>query len=115
VAWLFSGLILLNLALAATAPRWAPWRWAIYAYEGFQVIVLSVILHRLGGLMMGILLITYAFPVIHGEMLRSDSSVFVTANLCGRLLRRHAWVRTSRCSTSASTRSSRSPSWRSPS
>src|SRR5437899_1965114 len=83
VAWLFSGLILLNLGLAATAPRWAPWRWAIYAYEAFQVIVLSVILHRLGGLMMGILLITYAFPVIHGEMLRSDSSVFATANLCG--------------------------------
>src|SRR2546430_9812609 len=83
VAWLFSGLILLNLALAATAPRWAPRRWAIYAYEGVQVIVLSIILHRLGGLMMGILLITYAFPVIHGEMLRSDSSVFATANLCG--------------------------------
>src|SRR5436305_1693952 len=59
VAWLFSGLILLNLGLAATAPRWAPWRWAIYAYEAFQVIVLSVILYRLGGLMMGILLITY--------------------------------------------------------
>src|SRR5207244_12181641 len=51
VAWLFSGLILLNLALAATAPRWAPRRWAIYAYEGVQVIVLSIILHRLGGLM----------------------------------------------------------------
>src|SRR5207245_11304397 len=83
VAWLFSGLILLNLGLAATAPRWAPWRWAIYAYEAFQVIVLSVILHRLGGLMMGILLITYAFPVIHGEMLRSDSSVCVTATLSG--------------------------------
>src|SRR3989441_7262787 len=92
VAWLFSGLILLNLGLAATAPRWAPWRWAIYAYEAFQVIVLSIILHRLGGLMMGILLITYAFPVIHGEMLRSDSSVFVTANLCGACYALMAWV-----------------------
>src|SRR6058998_3377575 len=92
VAWLFSGLILLNLGLAATAPRWAPWRWAIYAYEAFQVIVLSIILHRLGGLMMGILLITYAFPVIHGEMLRSDSSVFVTANLCGAGYAVMAWV-----------------------
>src|SRR5216117_1718919 len=92
VAWLFSGLILLNLGLAATAPRWAPWRWAIYAYEGFQVIVLSIILHRLGGLMMGILLITYAFPVIHGEMLRSDSSVFATANLCGACYAVMAWV-----------------------
>ena len=92
VAWLFSGLILLNLALAATAPRWAPRRWAIYAYEGVLVIVLSIILHRLGGLMMGILLITYAFPVIHGEMLRSDSSVFVTANLCAACYAVMAWV-----------------------
>src|SRR5881397_614229 len=50
VAWIFVGLILLNLLLAATAPRWAPWRWAIYAYQGVQVILLSVILHRLGGL-----------------------------------------------------------------
>src|SRR5207244_7537287 len=33
VAWLFSGLILLNLALAATAPRWAPRRWAIRSEE----------------------------------------------------------------------------------
>src|SRR5437879_7993924 len=92
VAWLFSGLILLNLGLAAAAPRGAPSRWAIYAYEAFQVIVLSVILHRLGGLMMGILLITYAFPVIHGEMLRSDSSVFATANLCGACYAVMAWV-----------------------
>jgi len=92
VAWLFSGLILLNLALAATASRWASWRWAIYAYEGVQVVVLSIILHRLGGLMMGILLITYAFPVIHGEMLRSDSSVFATANLCGACYAVMAWV-----------------------
>jgi signal transduction histidine kinase len=82
VAWIFAGLILLNLLLALTAPRWSPWRWAVYAYEGTQVVLLSVILHRLGGLEMGILLITYAFPVIHGEMLRSDSSVFITANLC---------------------------------
>src|SRR5213594_153197 len=92
VAWIFISLILLNLLLAATAPRWAAWRWAVYAYEGVQVIMLSVILHRLGGLMMGILLITYAFPVIHGEMLRSDSSVFGTANLCGACYAVMAWV-----------------------
>ncbi len=83
VAWPFTGLIVLNLLLALTAPRWSPWRWAVYAYEAVQVILLSVILHRLGGLNIGILLITYAFPVIHGEMLRSDAFVFVTANLCG--------------------------------
>src|SRR5947208_10609124 len=92
VACVFSRLILLNLALAATASRWAPRRWAIYAYEGVLVVVLSIILHRLGGLMMGILLITYAFPVIHGEMLRSDSSVFVTANLCAACYAVMAWV-----------------------
>src|SRR5947208_13828120 len=92
VACVFSRLILLNLALAATASRWASWRWAIYAYEGVQVVVFSIILHRLGGLMMGILLITYAFPVIHGEMLRSDSSVFATANLCGACYAVMAWV-----------------------
>src|SRR5207247_2350952 len=59
VAWIFTSLILLNLLLAATAPRWAGWRAAIYVYEWVQVIILSVILHRLGGLMMGTLLITY--------------------------------------------------------
>src|SRR5690349_13552672 len=59
VAWLFSGLILLNVVLATTASYWAPWRWVIYLYEGFQVVVLGVILHRLGGLMMGVLLITF--------------------------------------------------------
>src|SRR5207302_1411583 len=38
VAWLFSGLILLNLALAATASRWASWRWAISASRyGYQL------------------------------------------------------------------------------
>src|SRR3989454_10408455 len=42
--------------------------------------------------MMGILLITYAFPVIHGEMLRSDSSVFATANLCAACYAVMAWV-----------------------
>jgi len=92
VAWIFTSLILLNLLLAATAPRWAGWRAAIYVYQWVQVIILSVILHRLGGLMMGILLITYAFPVIHGEMLRSDSWVFVTANLCAACYAVMAWV-----------------------
>src|SRR5437867_1051946 len=82
VAWIFTSLILLNLLLAATAPRWAGWRAAIYVYEWVQVIILSVIVHRLGGVMVGTLLITYAFPVIHGEMLRSGSGVVVAANLC---------------------------------
>ena len=80
VAPMFVALILLNLLLAATAQTWATWRWAIYCYELFQVVACTVILYRLGGLMMGPLMFTYAFPVILAEMFHSDSSVFVIAN-----------------------------------
>src|SRR5262249_11662292 len=76
VAPIFYGLILLNLGLALTAPRWASWRRAILAYQAAQVILFTMILHRLGGLVMGIFLITYAFPVILSEILHADGSVF---------------------------------------
>jgi signal transduction histidine kinase len=82
VVWIFVVLIVVNLVLAATATRWAGWRRTIYLYGAVQVIALSVVLYRLGGLMTGMLLITYAFPVIHTEMLSTDASVFVNANLC---------------------------------
>src|ERR1041385_2717390 len=61
VAPLFSGLIVANLVFAATASRWASYRRAIYVAEAAQVVVCTVILHRLGGLVMGILFVTYAF------------------------------------------------------
>jgi signal transduction histidine kinase len=91
VAPLFVAMIVLNLALTATARLWATWRWAIYCYELFQVAVCTVILYRLGGVMMGALLFTYAFPVILAEVFHSDSSVFVIANwsaLCYAVLAR---------------------------
>jgi signal transduction histidine kinase len=89
---LFVALILMNLLLAATARVWASWRRTIYAYEAFQVLMCTVILYRLGGLMMSSLLITYAFPVILAEMFHSNSSVFVIANLSAVCYGALAWV-----------------------
>src|SRR5436190_281506 len=72
VAPLFSALIVANLLAAATAERWASYRRAIYVFEAVQVVACTVILHRLGGLVMGILFVTYAFPIILSEILHSD-------------------------------------------
>ena len=92
VAPIFVVLVIFNLFLAATARTWAGWRRTIYLYEAFQVLMCTVILHRLGGLMMGALLITYAFPVILAEMFHSDGSVFVIANLAAACYGVLAWV-----------------------
>jgi signal transduction histidine kinase len=94
VAPMFVAMIVLNLALTATAQIWAPWRLAIYFYELFQVAVCTVILYRLGGVMIGALLFTYAFPVILAEMFHSDSSVFVIANWSAACYAVLAWAQT---------------------
>lgn len=90
VAPIFSGMIVFNLVLAVLARIWAPWRWFTYLYQGLQVVLCAVILYRLGGVMMGPLLITYAFPVILAEML--DSSVFAIANVSALSYAVLAWV-----------------------
>jgi signal transduction histidine kinase len=90
VAPIFSGIIVFNLCLATTARIWAPWRWFTYLYQVVQVVLCAVILYRLGGVMMGPLLITYAFPVILAEMF--DSSVFAIANVCALSYAGLAWV-----------------------
>ena len=92
VAPLFSGLIVANLAFAATAARWASYRRAIYAFEAAQVVACTVILHRLGGLVMGILFVTYAFPIILSEILHSDRSVFFIANVAAVSFAVMLWV-----------------------
>jgi signal transduction histidine kinase len=92
VAPIFVALVAINLVLAATARIWASWRRTIYLYEAFQVVMCTVILYRLGGLMMGALLFTYAFPVILAEMFHSDSSVFAIANLAALCYAGLAWV-----------------------
>ena len=94
VAPMFVAMIVLNIVLAATAGIWATWRRAIYCYELFQVAVCTVILYRLGGVMMGALLFTYAFPVILAEMFYPDSSVFVVANWSALCYAALAWAQT---------------------
>ena len=92
VAPLFSGLIVANLVFAVTAERWASYRRAIYAFEAAQVVACTVILHRLGGLVMGILFVTYAFPIILSEILHSDRSVFFIANVAAVSFAVMLWV-----------------------
>jgi signal transduction histidine kinase len=92
VAPIFAGLIAFNLLLAATARTWATWRTAIYLYEAVQVVICTVILYQLGGVMMGPLLITYAFPVILAEVFHGDGSMFAIANLAGACYGVLAWV-----------------------
>src|SRR2546427_5848098 len=87
-----AGLCLLNLVLGLTAARWASWRRAIFVYEVLQIAAFTLILHHLGGLVMGILLITYAFPVIIAEMLGSPGSVFAIANVCAACFAAMTWV-----------------------
>jgi signal transduction histidine kinase len=89
---LFLGVILLNLILGATARGWALRRWVFWAYEGLHAIGMTALVHLLGGIPMGILFIGYAIMVIHSETLRSDASVFVTANLCFVCYAVLAWV-----------------------
>jgi len=76
---LFAGLILLNLILALTAEWWGGRRRSIFIQLAFQATVIMLILHRLGGVMMGALLVTGAFPIILAEMF--GISVFGIANV----------------------------------
>jgi signal transduction histidine kinase len=92
VAPIFVFLIAANLVLAVTARRWAAWDGAIFVSQAVHVVLLTVILHRLGGLVMGILLITYAFPLILTEMVHSGGAVFFTANLSAACFGAMAWV-----------------------
>src|SRR5262245_44864936 len=92
VALVCIGLILLNLVLAPTAPRWALSRGAVYAYEGLHAVSLTVLLHFLGGLQISILVILYAFVVFHTQMLQPGASVIVAANLCALCYGVLAWL-----------------------
>src|ERR1051326_5540684 len=92
VAPILGGLVLLNVVLALTAGRWAAWRRAIFAYQVLQIAAFTLILHRLGGLVMGILMITYAFPVIIAEMLGSPRSVFSIAHVSAGCFAAMVWA-----------------------
>jgi len=85
-------LVLSNLVLGLTAARWASWRRAIFVYQVLQIAAFTLILHRLGGLVMEILVITYAFPVIIAEMLGSPGTVFAIANVSAGCFATMIWV-----------------------
>jgi signal transduction histidine kinase len=81
VALLFGTLIVSNVGLGFTAPGWCGNRWAGTLYGCLHEVVLTAILHYMGGLRMGILVGSYAFPVFHAAMLGSDAAAFITANV----------------------------------
>jgi signal transduction histidine kinase len=89
---LFVTFVGLNLALAANAKAWVLRPWTFWVYEATHAIGLTALLHLLGGVPMGILLVTYALMVIHSQILRPDAPVFVTANLCIACYAALAWV-----------------------
>jgi hypothetical protein len=89
---LLVGLILLNAGLTATAPTWMAWRWAASAYGCFHGLMMTVLLHLLGGVQTGVLALTYVFPIFHAEMLRSDASALLTANVCALSFALLAWL-----------------------
>ncbi|HJQ84525.1 MAG TPA: ATP-binding protein [Candidatus Binatia bacterium] len=92
VAPVFCLLIGANLVLAVAVPRWAMRPVAVLVYQTVHVVLLTFVLHQLGGLVMGILLITYAFPLILTEMLHAGGTVFFTANLSAACFAVMAWV-----------------------
>src|SRR5262249_32276467 len=74
-------LMAFNIALGWTAPFWSGRRGAWTVFSCVHVIGLTIVLHFLGGIRMGILLCSSVFPVFQAAMLGPDVSAFVTANL----------------------------------
>jgi signal transduction histidine kinase len=92
VAPILTGLIVVNLALGVTAQYWASWRRAILVYQVLQIALFTVTLHRLGGVVLGIFFVTYAFPIILSEMVDLPGSVFTAANVCAASFGAMTWV-----------------------
>jgi signal transduction histidine kinase len=78
---LFAGLLLVDLVLLATVRVWATRPWTSWVFFVIHTAALTVIIHHLGGVAMGIMVIGYALGVILFQLLRPDASVFVAANL----------------------------------
>jgi signal transduction histidine kinase len=83
VAQLFGIMIALNLVLAVVPARWGALPFAGAAYGTLHAVLITVVLHALGGLGAGFLLFVHMFPIFHAAMLGSTGQVFFTANACG--------------------------------
>jgi|SRR5688572_7555933 signal transduction histidine kinase len=79
-----AGLIVaINVALAVLAPRWGRWRFAGAAYGTVHALLLTLLLHALGGLRVAFLVFVHLFPIFHTAMLGPTAQVFFTANVSG--------------------------------
>ena len=76
-------IIVLNVALAATARRWGAWRYAGAAYGAGHAVLMTVVLHVVGGMGASFLLFVHLFPIFHAAMLGPTAAVFLTANVSG--------------------------------
>jgi signal transduction histidine kinase len=82
----FVALIVANALLAATAPAWGTRRYVGAIYGTTHALVMTVVLHQLGGLNVAFLVFVQLFPIFHAAMLGSTGEVFVTANVTGASL-----------------------------
>ena len=82
-AQLFALMIALNVVLAVTAARWGTLRFAGAAYGTLHAVLITFVLHVLGGLGAAFLLFVHMFPIFHAAMLGSTGQVFFTANASG--------------------------------
>jgi len=78
---LFGGAVIVNLFLAASAPRWCGSRWAGTVYGSAHALLMTAVLFLVGGVRMSILVFVYMFPIFHAGMLGPNLAVFVTANV----------------------------------
>ena len=85
-------MILLNLLLAATARRWSSARPTPWLYAAMHVLMLTFILHYVGGAQLGLYLLAYGFVVLHTEVFRSPRAAFFAANLGATFYGLLAWV-----------------------
>src|SRR5512139_4047977 len=82
----FVALIVANALLAATAPAWGTRRYVGAIYGTTHALVMTAVLHQLGGLNVAFLIFVQLFPIFHAAMLGSTGEVFLTANVTGASL-----------------------------
>jgi signal transduction histidine kinase len=72
-----------NVLLAAGARWWGLRRHVGAIYGIGHALVMTVVLHQLGGLSVAFLVFVQLFPIFHAAMLGSTGEVFLTANVTG--------------------------------
>ena len=97
---IFAGIMVVDLALAASAPFWSRSRLVGVFYGCPQVVMLTVLLYFLGGLRASFLVLVYAVTIFRTAVLGTGAAVFATANVAAlsfgilALLEVNHWVPT---------------------